>query len=174
MILISKGNTSAFQVLYQRHSPIVLGYAFKIVRQRPVAEDISQEVWVKVVRLASAYRGEGSVKGWLLTIVRNQSLTYLRIHKKMLAVQTQEALEKESVSLDVKETEDTLLRTFDLANLKKAVDELPADQRLALLFWITENMSYEQIATELNTTESAVKSLLFRARKTLLEQRRVL
>lgn len=171
MTLIAQGNSTAFHTLYQRYSKIVFGYSFKIVRQRATAEDISQDVWVKIVKLASAYRGEGSVKGWLLTIVRNQSISHLRSHKRMATVDAQGISENETVGFDPKETENTLLRGFELSKLKKSMDELPEEQRLALLFFVSENMSYEDIARELATTESAVKALIFRARKTLLEKR---
>ncbi len=172
MTLIAQGNGSAFNSLYERYAKIVFGYSLKIVRQRSAAEDISQDVWVKVVKLASAYRGDGSVKGWLLTIVRNNSISHLRSNKRMATVDAQEFLENEMVDLDVKETENALLRGFELKTLKKSIDELPELQRLALLLWVSENRSYDEIAQELATTESAVKALIFRARKTLLEKGR--
>src|SRR5690348_7370901 len=75
---IALGKATAFRELFTRHGSLVLGYSRRIVRETPLAEDVSQEVWIKVVRAAPSYRDQGIFKSWLLKIVRNTALTQLR------------------------------------------------------------------------------------------------
>ena len=169
MELIARGNEAAFRELYRRYASLVLGYARRLVRELRQAEEIAQEVWLKVVRAASSYRGDGTVKSWLFTVTRRTSFNYLRDHTSPQEVATEDGeAPVGTISTDV--FEERIFARADIHRIREAVDELPTNQRLALTLWMTEDLSYEEIAIELNVTEAAVKSLLHRARVTLEER----
>ncbi len=163
MKLLADGNRSAFQELYARYGKIVFGYSIRILKNRATAEDITQEVWIKTVRLAASFRGEGSVKGWLLKITRNTALNHFRSLKTSVAYEESQ-IEDNGQPED---SENNLLRILEINELKERIQELPEAQRVALVLWISERLSYEEIATEMGLSEVAVKSLIFRARRSL-------
>lgn len=160
---IAQGQAKAFRELFTRHGSLVLGYSRRMVREKALAEDISQEVWIKVVRAASSYKDEGVFRSWLLKIVRNTALNHLR---------NKQAIEPLSEESDVSSTshhdfEQIFDQQQDLNHIKDLIEELPANQRAALVMWLTEDLSYEELAHELETSVQAVKSLIFRARQQL-------
>jgi len=160
MRMIANGNQSAFQEVYRRYSPHVLGYSRRLIRDRGVSEEVSQEVWLKIVRAAASYRGEGSLKAWLYTVVRRTAFNYLRDH-----INTEEvATAAPETSMTINEFEQQVLARAEVTAVRAALNELPDNQRLALTLWLTEDLSYEDIGRELGVSEGAVKSLLHRAR----------
>lgn len=163
MKLIAQGQAKAFRELFTRHGSLVLGYSRRMVRELSLAEDISQDVWMKVVRGAEGYRDQGSFRSWLLKIVRNTALNQLRDRDHFSEMTETENLP----AVDLHEFEAVFDQQQDLNLVKKIIDELPDTQRAALVMWLTENLSYEELAEELNTTVAAIKSLLFRARQHL-------
>ena len=159
MTMIGQGNQKAFQEIYRRYSANVLGYSRRLIRDRGTSEEVSQEVWIKIVRAAASYRGEGTLKAWLYTVVRRTAFNYLRDHLNKEEVLTGEVMESTAVDF-----EEQVLARAQIEKVREALDQLPVNQRLALTMWMTEDLSYEDIARELNVTEAAVKSLLHRAR----------
>jgi RNA polymerase sigma-70 factor (ECF subfamily) len=159
MAMIAQGNQRAFQEVYRRYSPHVLGYSRRLIRDRGLSEETSQEVWIKVVRAASSYRGEGSLKAWLYTVVRRTAFNYLRDH-----ISSEETAMAEVVEQSQSDFEERVLARAQIDEVRAVLETLPVNQRVALTMWLTEDLSYEDIAREMNLSESAVKSLLFRAR----------
>lgn len=165
MQLIASGNESAFQEVYHRYHRLVFGYGVRILKERGLAEDVAQEVWIRVVRLSTSYRGEGALKFWLMKVTRNSALTLIR--KRGIVA---EAVAGEEIATDAAETAQQLTRGIELARLSELMGQLPDGQRVALVLWISESLSYDEIASEMNVSVEAVKSLIFRARKTLLKE----
>ena len=165
MQMIANGNGSAFQEVYHRYSRLVFGYGVRILKDRALAEDVAQEVWIRVVRLATSYRGDGALKFWLMKVTRNSALTLIR--KRGVVA---EAVAGEEPSSGATETAEQLTRGIELARLSEHISALPDGQRVALVLWISESLSYDEIASEMNVSVEAVKSLIFRARKTLLKE----
>lgn len=166
MKLISDGNRQAFQEVYQRYGAIVFGYSIRILKDRSTAEDTAQEVWIKTVRLDSSYRGEGSLKGWLLKITRHTALNFFRSQKNVV-LQSGTEMDANQDNGTAQELENNLLKSFEVSRIVGLLQELPDAQRVALLLWISEHLTYEEIASEMGLSESAVKSLIFRARRFL-------
>jgi RNA polymerase sigma-70 factor (ECF subfamily) len=133
---------------------------------RQGAEDVAQEVWMKVVRASQSYRGEGKFAAWLMTIARTTCLSALR-RAGDEEVAFDEGMENDVPDLDRDGVEVEMGRQQTLAQLKKNIDALPDAQRAVLTMWMANEMSYEDIARELGLSPSAVKSLLFRARQNL-------
>ena len=167
MKLIALGNKTAFQEVYHRYSPLVFGYGVRILKDRSAAEDTAQEVWLRVVRLAASYRGESTLKHWLLRVTRNTALTHIR--KRGLVAESMDD-SPQGDTFPPEDFEQSMLRSMELSRLSELINELPESQRVALMLWISEKLSYDEIASEMGTSEAAVKSLIFRARRSLEEK----
>lgn len=173
---IAKGDKESFRVLFNRHGGKVLGYALRLLGgDQFMAEDISQNVWIKVVQKASSYQQAGSFIAWVYTITRNSVIDEMRRKKEeTLQYNTDETSEtpsaiENSLELSQKSFEAYLLENSDLVIIKKSVDELPEAQRVALTIWLVEDKSYEEIAEHFQQSVSSIKSLLFRAKQNLKE-----
>jgi len=173
MAKIGRSDMKAFRELFERHGGHVLGYAQKYVSSREKAEDITQDVWMKVIRLAPSYNGEGHFVAWIYTITRNMCLNELRGERRLVVSDTivDDAESAQAIELPPAQTlEDEILSKENWAELKGCIDSLPETQRVALLMYAVEDLSYDDIARELETTVGAVKSLIFRARGHIAKQ----
>ena len=160
---ISQGKSQAFKTLFDRHSSLVLGYLAKMCGgNMTLAEDLSQNTWLQIVRSSSNYRPDNKFKAWSLAIARNKAIDEFRKQKRSFAVDTlQDYVEDETdfvFDLELKE------------ELHIAIQKLPEQQRLVIMTWLTEELSYAELATEFNTSISAIKSILFRAKANLREE----
>lgn len=161
--LISKGDQKAFKELFSRYGNVFLGYAMSLMKDKSIAEDISQDVWIKIVKLAPSYEGKGQFVAWCYTMIRNQSFNILK-SKNWSA---QEELENFSETLSVASFEDELINEESLEAIKDTIKNLPEAQRISLSIWLNENLSYEEIADQMNLSVGAVKTHIFRAKETI-------
>lgn len=168
MTWLAEGNQKAFQEIYRRYGAHVLGYSRRLLKNPGTSEEVSQEVWIKVVRAAASYRSEGTLKAWLYTVTRRTAFNYLRDSDFSEEIQNEE-LVRNAADSTTAEFESQVLARGDVARIREAVDKLPEAQRVALTLWLTEDLSYDQIAGQMGVSESAVKSLLHRAREALRE-----
>ncbi len=167
---IAKGNHPAFTHLFKRHSGKVLGYAKRLLVDQSKAEDVSQEVWLKVVKVASNYRGSGNFIAWVFTLTRNAAFNVLRDQKRWVDRHTSFSPDEEEMNEPLwskGEWEKRWEQMNQIEKVKIEIDCLPDAQRIALVTWLTEDMSYEEVAAQLEVSVSALKSLLFRARQNL-------
>jgi RNA polymerase sigma-70 factor (ECF subfamily) len=166
---VARGDDVAFAALYRRYLPLVLRWCLRETRNREVAADLSAEVYAAALTAARRYRADrGTVSGWLLGIANNklrESRRRGRVEdraRRRLGVQpaaiTDADLERvdELVSLD--------------EQLLDRVAGLPEDQREALLGRVVAERSYEEIASELQCSEMAVRQRVSRGLKALREQ----
>lgn len=172
MALIGAGDHLAFKELVERHQNAVIGTVAKMLGNSSDAEDISQQVFLRIWRNAKRYRPEAKFTTYLFTITRN-----------LVFNETRRRGRKKEVSADEREEnshhliEDSPARQPDAetlqAELQQAVDDaiasLPEAQRLAVVLRRYDQLPYEEIAELLGLSLSAVKSLLFRARTSLRE-----
>lgn len=164
MQLIKSGDKAAFTTLFDRHSGSVYGYCLRTLGgNRATADDILQEVWVKVADNAHRYEARGFFKAWLMTITRNE--TYAQIRKQLPLSEDEEGVPEEGVSDS--DAERDFLRQFEARKVHNAIEALPDTQRQALMLSVVDDLSHEEIAKQLSCTGSAVASLLFRARQEL-------
>lgn len=161
---ISSHGEAPFLTLFERYGDLVFGYCHKILKDKQLAEDVSQEVWVKVISNASKYHSKGKFKAWLMQIARNTCFSLLRSRNKTFI-----GLDEESDVEDVlqKDILDLISGEEDKAKIKACLLKLPDPQRVAIVVWMTEDKSYEEIAEEMKTSVSSVKSLLFRGKQNL-------
>lgn len=164
---ISNGNHSAFEELFARHRAAVFGYCMRMLGGRKgAAEDISQDVWFKVIRKAGTYNSRGYFKAWLMTMTRNESITVLRKQKRF---SDSEALENDEISGDF-DLEQALLSSYDRERVTAAIDSLSDSQRVALSLSLREDLSNSEVAQTMGLTVSSVKALLVRAKRNLKKQ----
>ncbi len=170
MARISKGDHAAFRQLVERHQNTVIGTVAKMLGNPSDAEDISQQVFLRIWRNARRYRPDAKFTTYLFTITRNLVFneTRRRGRKKEVSVDERE----ENSHFQIEDSPDyrpdaELLQ----AELREAVDAaiaaLPESQRMAVVMRRYGQLSYEEIAAVLGLSVSAVKSLLFRARSAL-------
>ena len=176
MLDFKAGNKNAFEQLMAKYYPRILNFIYRYINQSESAEDLTQEVFIKVYRNASSYEPKSKFQTWIYTIAKNVSLNELR--KKPLArVSLDETLSSEDSEFKV-QVEDPQAKLPSEAMAKEelaqavraAIQSLPENQKLAVILRRYENFSYEDIAQALNLSVEAVKSLLSRAKENLREK----
>src|ERR1700730_9609599 len=172
MELIGAGDESAFEQLVERHQRLVIGTVGRMLGSGSDAEDIAQQVFVRVWKNAKRYEPRAKFTTWLLKITRNLVFNELRRRSRHPQVPLQSAADREeralkdeqAVALDASWLEHELQQAVDAA-----IANLPETQRMAVILRRYEELSYEEIDESLDQSVSAVKSLLFRARTELRE-----
>lgn len=172
MARAGKGDHQAFRELVERHQNAVIGIVAKMLGDATEAEDISQQVFVRLWKHANHYRPEAKFTTYLFTIARNLVFneSRRRSRKKEVSVEEREESANLQVAAASEDEPDTALLQGELqAAIDRAIASLPEAQRMAVVLRRYEQMPYEEIATVLELSVPAVKSLLFRARTTLRE-----
>ncbi len=169
---IKAGDMAAFERLVEKHQTLVVGTVARMLGNPSDAEDIAQQVFVRVWKSAGRYEARAKFTTWLLKITRNLVFNELRRRKRHPATALQGANEGEE--LQVKDPQgqtprDSLLEGELQQAIEAAIADLPETQRMAVVLRRYEELSYEEIADVLEQSVSAVKSLLFRARTQLRE-----
>jgi len=170
---IACADESAFRALLERHQHSVVGTVAKMLGSPSDAEDIAQQVFLRVWQHAKSYRPDAKFTTYLFTITRNLVFNETRRRSRKKEI----PLETDNPSGSHHEPGDDPHRQPDAylleAELRFAIDQaitsLPETQRLAVVLRRYENLSYEEIAEVLDLSVSAVKSQLFRARNSLRE-----
>ena len=169
---IAAGDHEAFRELVERHQNAVIGTVTKMLGNPSDAEDIAQQVFLRIWRNARRYRPDAKFTTYIFTITRNLVFNESRRRGRKKEVSSDEREESSHQRLAAHpdhQPDSALLQ----AELQQAVDAaiaaLPEAQRLAVVLRRYEQCSYEEIASVLKLSVSAVKSLLFRARTTLRE-----
>lgn len=166
------GDMAAFEQLVEVHQRRVVGTVAKMIGDDQDAEDIAQQVFLRVWKSAGKYRPTAKFTTWLFTITRNLVFNELRRRKRHPTDSIDAKEEAHRPTKSVRETESEnpdqafLQREMQEA-IQAAIDDLPEPQRLAIVLRRYEDLPYEEIAEVLNLSVSAVKSLLFRARNQL-------
>ena len=169
---IGAGDHEAFRQLVVRHQNAVIGTVAKMLGNPSEAEDIAQQVFLRIWRHAKRYRPDAKFTTYLYTITRNLVFNETRRKSRKKEVSSDEREENSNRLIEAnpdRQPDAELLQ----AELQRAVDEaiaqLPETQRMAVVLRRYEQLSYEEIAAVLGLSVSAIKSLLFRARTSLRE-----
>jgi RNA polymerase sigma-70 factor (ECF subfamily) len=167
----------ALQELVARFRRPLIGFMYRMCGSSAVAEELAQEVWLRVYRSRATYAAEAKFSTWLYRIATNLALNHLRDTRHERAEVTaslDEPEEETGKPLDVadarRNAEQELLREERMTAIRRHVEALPERQRLAVIMHKYQEMDYREIARVLKMSESATKSLLFRAYETLREK----
>lgn len=172
MARIGAGEHAAFRALVERHQNAVIGTVAKMLGNASDAEDISQQVFLRIWRNAKRYRPDAKFTTYLFTITRNLVFneTRRRGRKKEISSEEREENAHHQIADSPDRRPDAELLQAELrVAVDAAIAALPETQRLTVILRRYDQLSYEEIAEVLNLSVSAVKSLLFRARGTLRE-----
>ena len=164
---VLKGDNAAFRMLVERHQNLVFTIAFRITGKREEAEEVAQDVFLKVYNNLAGFEGTAKFSSWLYRIAYNTALTKIRNRKE--AFKTLDNFDNsnyKSSAAVLNEAEQVFTKEY----LDKAINLLePDESTLITLFYLSEQ-SLEEIAQVLNIEANAVKVRLHRARKKLREK----
>jgi RNA polymerase sigma-70 factor (ECF subfamily) len=176
MIRVRQGDDAGFNYLISKYQRQIVHFMFRMVRNQAVAEELAQEVFLRVYRSRETYRAEARFSTWLYRIATNLGVNHARDTKHERAAQNiyldapdAETGSTPDVADDTPTVEQDLVREERLKAIRAHVMELPERQRTAVLMHKYQEMDYKQIGEVLKLSESATKSLLFRAYQSLRE-----
>lgn len=174
MLRVKAGDDSAFNYLVQKYRRPIICFMYRMAHNSAMAEDLAQEVFLRVYRSRSNYEPSAKFSTWLYRIATNLGVNHARDTRHERPENTVNLDEPDSESGQTPDladkaptVEEEILRRERLAAIRKKVEALPERQRLAVLMHKYQQMDYRQIADVLKLSESATKSLLFRAYETL-------
>jgi RNA polymerase sigma-70 factor, ECF subfamily len=177
MLRVKAGDQSAFDYLVQKYRRPLVSFMYRMARNTAAAEDLAQEVFLRVYRSRQTYEASAKFTTWLYRIATNLAVNHARDtrhERPEVTVSLDEPDEETGTTLDVADgtitAEEALLRRERMAAIRSKVEALPERQKLAVIMHKYQQMDYKQIADVLKLSESATKSLLFRAYQTLREQ----
>jgi RNA polymerase sigma-70 factor, ECF subfamily len=178
MVQVRNDVSGAFETLVERYQNRLVGVFFHLVGNIEEAEDLCQEVFLRIYRARRGYKARSKFSTWLFTIANNLALNYLRTKgRKPSYPITGAGSESRAVGSMVDQligrerTPSTQMRQAELSDaVREALAVLNEDQRLAILLSKFEEMSYAEIGDVMGRSPTAVKSLLARARNQLREQ----
>jgi RNA polymerase sigma-70 factor (ECF subfamily) len=177
MLELRAGNMAGFDYLVQKYRKPIVNFMYRMAHNQAVAEELAQEVFLRVYRSRETYRAEARFSTWLYRIATNLGVNYARdtrLERAASTVYLDEADSETGTTPDVADltpsAEAHMLRRERMNAIRQHVMALPERQRMAVLMHKYEGMDYKQIGDVLKLSESATKSLLFRAYQTLREK----
>jgi RNA polymerase sigma-70 factor (ECF subfamily) len=177
MLAVAAGDEAGYNYLVTKYHRQIIHFLFRMVHNEAVAEELAQEVFLRVYRSRESYRAEAKFSTWLYRIATNLAVNHARDTKHERTAQTleldapdSESGSKPEVADDDLNVEQRMLREERMEAIRAQVRALPERQRLAVLMHKYQEMDYRQIGDVLKLSESATKSLLFRAYQTLRER----
>lgn len=177
MLRVKTGDEAAFSYLVQKYRRPMVGFMFRFCHNPSTAEELAQEVFLRVYRSRTGYEPSAKFTTWLYRIATNLAVNHardtrherpentVRLDEPDQETGTTPDLADEELSVEAK-----LVKRERLAAIRSKVNALPERQRLAVIMHKYQEMDYREIAGVLKLSESATKSLLFRAYETLREQ----
>ena len=173
MLDVKGGDEQSFELLLQRYRTPLVNFLYRMVKNREQAEDLAQEVFIRVYRAREEYVPTAKFTTWLFRIATNLALNSLRDHRHQklemsidapLMVDTEDGDERPLEVADKHpNVEQELVEEERKKMIRRAIEKLPEKQRAAVLLHKYQELDYAEIAKILSCSESALKSLLFRA-----------
>jgi len=177
MLRAAAGDEEGFNYLAQKYHRPIIHFLFRMVRNQAVAEELAQEVFLRVYRSRESYRAEAKFSTWLYRIATNLAVNHARDTRHERAarnVYLDAADDETGTTPDVADeglsAEESLLRAERMKAIRSHVMALPERQRMAVLMHKYQGLDYREIGEVLKLSESATKSLLFRAYQTLRDK----
>jgi RNA polymerase sigma-70 factor, ECF subfamily len=171
MLRVRDGDQGSFETLLKKHRRPMIHFLHRMVRNDAVAEELSQEVFLRVYKSRGNYEPSAKFTTWLFRIATHLALNCLRDGRNEKAQISLDGETANGASREVPDrrrtVEQELLYEGKLGEVRQAIQSLPAKQRAAVMMHKYQEMEYRQIAGVIGCSESAVKSLLFRAYEAL-------
>jgi RNA polymerase sigma-70 factor, ECF subfamily len=177
MLRVKTGDESAFSFLVQKYRRPMVGFMYRLCHNPSTAEELAQEVFLRVYRSRTSYEPSAKFTTWLYRIATNLAVNHARDtrhERPENTVRLDEPDQETGMTPDLADetlsAEEQILKRERLAAIRSKVNGLPERQRVAVIMHKYQQMDYREIAAVLKLSESATKSLLFRAYETLREQ----
>jgi RNA polymerase sigma-70 factor (ECF subfamily) len=177
MLRVKEGDEGAISFLVEKYRRAMVAFMYRTTHNAAVAEELAQEVFLRVYRSRETYKADAKFSTWLYRIATNLAVNYARDtrhERPEVTVRLDEPDTDTGMTLDVADArpnvEQNLLRRERLAAIRQHVQRLPERQRMAVLMHKYQGMDYRQIGEVLHLSEAATKSLLFRAYETLRDR----
>jgi RNA polymerase sigma-70 factor (ECF subfamily) len=172
MLDVKAGDDASFDLLLRKYRTPLVNFLSRMVRDAATAEDLAQEVFLRVYRARKRYSPSAKFTTWLFHIATNLALNSVRDNRyRQMEVAIDAPAEEGDAPLELPGRErgidEHLVERDRVAFIRRAIAQLPEKQRVAILLHKYEEMDYGEIAKILDCSESALKSLLFRAYETL-------
>ncbi len=171
MLRVCAGDEPSFETLLERHRRQVVNHLYRLVRNHAIAEELAQDVFLRVFRFRNRYQPEAKFSTWLFRITTNVALNWRRDTRRESAHLRLDAVLHDSRRLQVPDRtprpDQRLLAEHNAIEIRAAIQSLPTKQLAAVLMHKYEGMDYAAIAEVLDCSIPALKSLLFRAYETL-------
>ena len=177
MLRVKHGDVGAFEDLVEKYKQPIINMMFRMLHDLDEAEDLAQNVFLRVFQSAHRYEASAKFSTWLFTIARHSCLNEVRRRSRHRS---------ESIDGPASEDDEAPARQFEDSKnfsppeaflhgeleekIQEALDGLPEKQRIAVLLCRQDELSYEEIAKVLDCSVSATKSLIHRGRETLKER----
>ena len=172
MLRFKNGDLEAFEQLFSRHTRAVINFAYRFVRNRETAEELAQEIFMRVYEGAAGYQAQAKFTTWLYRIATNVCLNEVR--KPQFRADSRSLPIDPSHGGNAIETGSdpgTHLERQAIAHaLRQALDQMPEKQRAAFVLNKYQEFSYAEVSEIMKISEKAVKSLIHRAKETLAEK----
>ena len=162
LLAFTRGDEDAFEALYERLYPSVLNVAYRMLGDRDAAEDVAQEVLLKLYTSPRSYKPTARLSTWLYRVTCNACIDEIRKRRKS-------SFDLDDISISFHELDpQKSAESSELADaVRQAIASLPENQRAAIVLQRYEGLSYQEIAEVLKTSIPAVESLLSRAKESL-------
>src|SRR5580704_13123970 len=177
MLQVKAGDDSAFEYLVQKYRRPMVSFMFRTAYSNAAAEDLAQEVFLRVYRSRDSYEASAKFTTWLYRIATNLAVNHARDtrhERPEVTVSLDEPDEESGTTLELSDgkltAEQSMVQRERMMAIRQKVEALPELQKMAVIMHKYQQMDYKQIAEVLKKSESATKSLLFRAYETLREQ----
>lgn len=177
MLRVKNGDSEAFSGLVEKYKQPIINLMFRMVHDLEEAEDLAQNVFVRVYQSADRYEVNAKFSTWLFTIARHSCFNELR-RRSRHPTESMDAMSEKEDDQPAHQFEDTkthappdtFLHNELEQKIQEALDALPEKQRLGILLCRQDELSYEEIARILECSVSATKSLIHRGRETLKQK----
>ena len=175
MLRVREGDNDSFRVLLEKHRNPLVHFLHRMVQDAGASEELAQEVFLRIYRSRSSYEPSAKFTTWMFRIASHLALNWLRDERHDRAAERLDGPRAGENRADTARelrdqrplVEQSLVNETRMREIRDSIALLPARQRAAVLMHKYEEMEYSQIAQALEISESAVKSLLFRAYETL-------
>jgi len=160
------GDREAFAELYRRHQRSVYGFALQMTAARELAEDVTQEVFMVLMRNTEAFNEQrGSLKAFLLGVTRNHVLRRLRQERSLVSIES-----ADEQAIGIEGGRDSLIQSESIREMRRAILTLPSHYREVVVLCELQELSYAEAAAVLGCAVGTVRSRLHRARQMLTER----
>jgi RNA polymerase sigma-70 factor (ECF subfamily) len=177
MLRVAQGDDAGFDYLIEKYRKPIVSFMYRMVHNQAVAEELAQEVFLRVYRSRQTYRAEARFSTWLYRIATNLGVNHARDTRHERTAQNvyldqpdPETGTTPDVADGRPDAEEELVKDERMRAIRKHVMALPERQRTAVLMHKYQGLDYREIGAVLHLSESATKSLLFRAYQTLRER----